>query len=380
MSMTRTIMIGLLLLCSASTAIADVIQLRRSARLLDGDIVHLRDIADLDGAEAAALGDIVLATMPQDRSTPLKLQITDIRNALELDRSVNWGRIELNGGTVIVRHRPIMQSGPPLAMRSIQLAEQTRTENRRSRSDAVIRQQADELIGLDTLRGWLARAITAELDVSPTDLQLAFDVDDEQLLDAFRSRDRFETRPMNNFKLSKRCDFDVRRWKDDTPLDRRIVSVEAWIRTELALPKSQIPRGQTLTASDLTVSEHWLTPLEHGELAPARTAIGHDSAAVLRTDSPIRRRDLRPRQIIRRGDTVHVDCLVGGGVVSMLAVAPEGAAMGDLVTLRKGRERESFTATVTGSGRAMVDRTAPVQTRAGTKLAGAATQPTKDMP
>jgi flagella basal body P-ring formation protein FlgA len=380
MPMTRTITIGLLLLCGASTAIADSIQLRRSARLLDGDIVHLRDIAELDGTEAVALGDVVLATMPQDRTKPLELHIVDIRNALELDRTINWGRIEFNGGTVIVRHRPIMQSGPPLAMRSIQLLEQTRSANRRSRSDAVVRQQADELIGLDTLRGWLARAVTAELDVSPTDLQLAFDADDEQLLDAFRNRDRFETRPMNNFKLSKRCDFDVRRWEGDTPADRQIISVEAWIRTELALPKSQIPRGQTLAEADLVVTERWLTPLEHGELAPARTAIGHDSASVLRTDSPIRRRDLRPRQIIRRGDTVHVDCLVGGGVISMMAVATEGAALGDMITLRKGRDRESFTAKVTGSGRAMVDRTAPARTLAGTKLADAATQHTKDMP
>ena len=377
MGMKRNITGGLLLLCGASTAFADVIQLRRSIRLVDGELVHLRDVADLDGPDAVALGDVVLATMPQDRSKPLQLHIVDIRNALEVDRNVNWGRIEFNGGTVIVRHRPIMQSGPPLAMRSIQLLEQVKTSGRRPHADAVVRQQADELIGLDTLRGWLARAVTAELGISPTDLQLSFDADDDELLDAFRSRDRFETRPMNNFKMSKRCDFDVRRWSSGAAQDRRIISVEAWVRTELALPTSQIPRGHTLTLNDIELTERWLTPLEHNELAPVDNAIGYDSAGVLRAGSPIRQRDIRARQIIRRGDTVNVDCLVGGGVITMQAVATEGAALGDMITLRKGRERESFMAKVTGTARAMVDRTTPVH--AGSKLAGAA-QHTKDMP
>ena len=380
MSMTRTITTGLLLLCGTTTALADVIQLRRSVRLTDGDIVHLRDIADLDGADALALGELVLATMPQDRSAPLELHITDIRHAIELEHAVNWGRIELNGGTVVVRHRPIMQSGPPLAMRSIQLLNEVKGPARRTRSDLTVRQPADELIGLDTLRGWLTRSIMAELGVAPGNLQLAFDVDDEQVLDAFRSRDRFETRPMNNFRLSKRCDFDVRRWSDDSPQDRMIISVEAWIRTELALPKSQIPRGRTLSRNDLALTERWLTPLEHAELAPAADVVGQDSAIVLRTDSPIRQRDLKPKQLIRRGDTVHVDCLVGGGVISMKAVATEGAALGDVITLRKGRDRESFTAKVTGSGRAMVDRNTTIQELAGTKLAGATTSNAKDIP
>ena len=152
------------------------------------------------------------------------------------------------------------------------------------------------------------------------------------------------------------------------------------IRTELALPKSQIPRGRTPSRNDLALTERWLTPLEHAELAPAADVVGQDSAIVLRTDSPIRQRDLKPKQLIRRGDTVHVDCLVGGGVISMKAVATEGAALGDVITLRKGRDRESFTAKVTGSGRAMVDRNTTIQELAGTKLAGATTSNAKDIP
>ena len=84
----------------------------------------------------------------------------------------------------------------------------------------------------------------------PGDLQLAFDVDDEQVLDAFRSRDRFETRPMNNFELSKRCDFDVRRWSGDSPQDRMIISVETLDRTNWHFEITD-PRGRTLSRTTL---------------------------------------------------------------------------------------------------------------------------------
>lgn len=53
---------------------------------------------------------------------------------------------------------------------------------------------------------------------------------------------------------------------------------------------------------------------------------------------------------------MNVDCLVGGGVLSTQAVAVNDAAAGDMIELRKGRERETFTARAVGPGKAVLDQ------------------------
>ena len=338
-----------MLLAATTPSLADAIHIRKSVRLAaNNTAVRLGDIATLDGETAIAMSNVVVAQLGPADGKPLELHVDDIRATLdELD--VHWGRMELSGGTVIIRKRTTTETGPPLAMQSLQL-DGLRVVH--AGNDRVAMEQAADLIGLDTLRGWLARAIVAELKVSPSDLQLGFDADDQA---ALSMRGQFEARPMNNFNLSKRCDFNVRHWSKNTPGKQQVMSVHAKVRTDVASIRSHVKGGQTINQQDLVRSQQWLNPLERSDIATLDQIIGSDADSVLRQDSIVRIRHLKTPIAIQRGDTVSVDCLIGGGVLNTQAVATESAAIGDMIQLRKGRDRETFLARVTGPGAAVLE-------------------------
>ena len=347
--MTFKSTIAIALLAATTPSFADAIHIRKSVRIATNNTaIRLGDIATLDGEAAIAMSNVVVAQLVLADSEPLELHVDDIRATLdELD--VHWGRMELSGGTVIIRKRTATETGPPLAMQSLQL-DGLRVMH--AGNTHMVMEEAAELIGLDTLRGWLARSVVAELKVSPSDLQLGFDADDHASLSM---RGRFEARPMNNFNLSKRCDFNVRHWSENTPGKHQIISIHAKIKTDVVSIRTQVKGGQTIRQQDLTLSQQWLNPLDRSNIARLDQIIGSDADSVLRQDSIVRTRHLKTPIAIQRGDTVSVDCLIGGGVLNTQAVATESAAIGDMIQLRKGRDRETFLARVTGPGAAVLE-------------------------
>ena len=69
----------------------------------------------------------------------------------------------------------------------------------------------------------------------------------------------------------------------------------------------------------------------------------------------LRSRDLAQPLLIKRGDDVRVSCLVGGAVMTLRATAESSGVAGDSITLRKGRERNTFTARITARGEAVLE-------------------------
>lgn len=350
----RTTMIGLLAAaCVASSTAGDTITLRRSVRLAgDGNVIRLCDIAILDGEYAESIGELEVGSINPDQVQPLEIHVAEVRRLLN-EQQIHWGRINLNGQTSIVRPRRTGQVELPLAMHSIDLAARSvPTKQPRRELDEA---RADTLLGLDTFRGWLARSLITELKVEPGNLELLFQRSQAGVLDQPLSTGRFEIRAMNVSSRSERLDYEVRQWKNGQPVSRSVVSIEPRIRTVVARLRIDIPRGQTILAEHVETVEQWMTPLQRtGRVAPSSIS-GRAAAERLRADSILRERDLKQAVAIRRGDDVRISCIVGGGVLSLRAVAEEDGSIGDIVRLRKGRERDTFTARITGRGEAVLD-------------------------
>ena len=75
----------------------------------------------------------------------------------------------------------------------------------------------------------------------------------------------------------------------------------------------------------------------------------------LKAGDLINKKDVKSEILVNRGDRVIVRCVVGGVVISLEATARSNAAEGEKVELRKLGERDTFMATVTGPGAAIVD-------------------------
>lgn len=336
----------------AHTAAGDEINLNGSVRLVPGaEVVRLGDIAGLVGARAERLADTVVADAPGGGKV-LEISVRQVRQALS-DADVHWGKVLLSGRTVIVRPAFSADAAPPLAMTPAAIASAARTPPRRV--DASRPEPAADIATLRTVRGVVSRAVTAGLGAAPDDLRLIFnDEHDGAVLDTAEEAFRFEIQPLGSLH-SDRLELRVRAWAGGRVQQEHTIAVRPLIRTDVAVLRRDLDRGEPIYESDLEEESRWLPPSQARDLAGVVQAVGRLAATRLRAGEPLRARHIKREHLIRNGDRVVVRCLVGGVVISLEAEARGNGAEGDRIELRKLGERHTFMATVSGPGAAVID-------------------------
>jgi flagella basal body P-ring formation protein FlgA len=334
----------------ATAAHADRIMLRASVRLDPGaEVVHLADVATIEGEEATQYAGLVLAEV--EGVEPIELTIRDIRARLD-DAGAHWGRINLNGRAVIVRPRRGVAVSDPVAMKAITLSStsQGREEFEPAEDDVLAAHVIEEL----TLRGEIARSIVEALDVPSMDVRLIFDHDDVDALMASGERHRFELAPESSL-CSDRVTITARMWSDTRVTNTAQITLRPLVRIDTAEVTRDLDRREMITSADVEVKRQWITPLRAAVACPPGQAIGRIAARTLNTGDLLRLRDVTKPAVIERGDRVTVRCLVGGVAISLQAEALADGAAGETIEMRKLGEREHFIATVIGPGEAVVD-------------------------
>jgi flagella basal body P-ring formation protein FlgA len=122
-----------------------------------------------------------------------------------------------------------------------------------------------------------------------------------------------------------------------------------------------------VTESALSITNEWLKPSVANNLCPAEECAGRIASSNLKAGAPVKRKHVHRERVIERGDRVVVRCLVGGVVISMQAEARSDGSVGDEVELRKPGERNTFFATVSGPGEAVMDLSRPRPARTDDK-------------
>ena len=348
------ITLAVIALCAACAG-ADAIRLKTSVRLPRGaDAVRLADIADLDGPEARAFADLVVADVV-DPSFPLELHIRRVR-ALLHEAGAHWGHINLSGKKVVVRPRFAPSSGPPAAMRGDSLVA-VRTSPREitgERNPGIDDHLAAAIIDAPTLRGELARFIVEALNAPPQRLRLLFDTTDAQTLEASSDDFRFELKPESR-AASERVVFTARLWKDGRVADSRQIALRPLVLVDTAVLRREIARDETIDPQDVDVQPRWLAPPQAAIVCSPEGAAGRVASRRLNAGDLLRDKHVRRQTLIQRGDRVAVRCLVGGVVISLQAEACQHGVEGQTIECRKLGERDTFIATVTARGEAVID-------------------------
>ena len=346
--------IGAGLFVMATTAMADSITLRSSAqRSLDANLITLADIAILEGSEAQGWGSLGITEV--DGQDPIRITVADVRRRLE-DSGVHWGRVDLHGQVVVVRPEGKASAKPPTAMRAMSIG------RGRSAADRVEQPRpASESTDSNSLRGAVIRYLVTSLDTTPENMKVIFDSGDDRWLDATLKDARYEIKAMNDLAMSDRIDLELRRWSDGRPGERRLLKVKPLIRCTVAQAAVNLPRHSAIQADQVTPVEAWLTPSQRTIRLHPVDVVGRVPVAPLRRGTMFRSRDIRSVQLVDRGDQVIVRCLVGGAAISLRAKAESSGGLGESIELRKGRERETFTAIVTGPGEALIDVADPIR-------------------
>lgn len=355
-------------LLAASGAFGDSIVLLDTAHLGGtGSVIRLSDVARLDGAYATELGTLELGSVDARTGRTLELHIGDVRSRLD-EHGVHWGRITLSGRRVLIRSDVAAGRSGLLAMQPL---DTTAAGLQAAPRRAMQRTMADEVIGDSTLRGQLTRRIAEVLEVEANRLQLDFPIDRNGLLETPSAEGQFEIKLLNSPRKSNRLEFEVRRWSNGVPSSRELISVEPAIRTTMTRLRSDVPRGRPVLAEHVESVQQWMSPLErHDRIAP-ESIDGRAAAVRLRAGTILRTRDLKQPLLVRRGDDVRVSCLVGGAVMTLRATAESGGVAGETITLRKGRERQTFNARITARGEAVLELDTAATARVADASSGA---------
>ncbi len=338
---------------AAAPALADTVTLKGSVRLPPGAReVRLADIAKLDGAHAQSLAETVITSLSGDGEA-LEITIQQVRRMLS-DAGAHWGKVQLSGRTVIVRPPGTGGVSPARLMAPASVSPPARPLARSARTRTS--ESAQELIELATLRGAVARTMAAGVGIDPDSLRLSFDVHDRDFLDTPLDAFRFEIQPLSSFR-SDRIELSVRAWQDGRIRQSRTITVRPTLRTNVALLRRALERGDEVREEDLSVEARWLTPSQAGTYSTLVQAVGRIAAIDLPAGEQLRSRHLKRTVLIKRGDRVMVRCLVGGVVITLEAEARSDGAEGEQLELRKLGERQTFFASVTGPGAAVLDLT-----------------------
>ena len=340
----RTTLFVLIVLCCAAPAAGEAfvpaadavpIELRGEARVT-GQTVLLRQIGHLP-PENAKLGQTVVATLGRGKYT--ELDAADVADALRA-AGISPAAVRLLGA-----RRCLVTRLDAAYDEAAQL---------RAWADAEPAAAPAPAGPVRELRDVLVEDAADRLAAEAGNLSVNFEGDD-RLLGLPDGPFVFEVDRRRGRGLG-RCAWDVTITRDGTP-ERHVV--EAIVGRTIRQPvlARAVAAGEPIDAADVRWREVTLDrdpptpPATADDLAGAAAARALDAGAVLD------RRAIRPIPLVRRGQFVSVLISRGGVIVKAVATALEDATAGQAVRLRDEATRSTYTALVTGPGRAALGQT-----------------------
>lgn len=329
----------------------DSITLKQSIQTSQvGPAILLRDIAELQGPEAIALGDVEVLRVNGRQA--VEITVSDIRRRLD-EAGVHWGKVNLNGRSVTIRPGREPAAGAPRAMTPAQIEPIAIAQNIDAGRDERI---ARELMDEPTLRGAIANLIVSHMRMPPEHLQLGFERADDDLLSTRTDAARFELHPLGSL-AGDRIEMRVRVWESGKVQRSSNVTINPLLRISAATLQNDVQKDQMITETDVLERDHWLPPSQASQMVNRVGAIGRIATRRMNAGEVLREKTIRRDITIKRGDLVTVRCLIGGAVISLQAEARGDGGEGDTIEFRKQGERDTFHATITGRGEAVVDLT-----------------------
>ncbi len=319
-ALKRTVMAWSLPFLWVGPASADgSITLRPIARIEEGRPIRLMDIADIRGDECERFGTLELEPLVFRDG---QVSLHEIRDVLDAQHGVNWGRIALSGSDCrVVRIDtpavPTSDSGTPS-------------------SD----QPTSETTGVPVVKHLIGPQIAESMGVDPSRLRLTFDDRDESraLLQTETIGRRIEVRPIGR---SDTLPISITIYDGPSIVARGIVRARVEVQREIAVARVEISRGAIVTDELIERQMAWLAPSDRS-LDPSR--LGELSIAQIRIapGRTLTEQSVQAAFAIEKGDIAVIHCLSGGFVMKMRARALADGRPGETIDFapldgRKGR-------------------------------------------
>ncbi len=344
----------------AGGALADVsVTLRATATIAGGAVngkassraVTLADVAVIDPPtteEATKIAEIVV--IPAAIGTPASaITIAQVRAAMDAAK-VHWGKTTLRGSSCAMTF-----SG----METPASRPTTYTTPGRAGLGQMTPQLVDVGEGGDgpaTVRQAVSGRLLDLYNVDAADLRLAFDAADEDFLSQHIWKSGVERRvdvQPNGTGGSVRTPVSIAIYEGDRIAATRMIAVQALLNRQVVTARSPIARGQMIGPDLVEVGRQWMGPNAKPPVGP-EAAVGQIAAKAIAAGAVLAAADVTAPIVCKRGDIVWVHALSGSLTVKAKCRAQGQARDGELVQLKMDGSDRTFSARMSGVGRAVM--------------------------
>ena len=316
--------------CVSAARGQDTITLRSSAEVGEGKVA-LKDVADLSGKAAEALGEVVVfEKWPGGEASWTTLEIAAVRTTLNATPNVNWGRLSLNGSSCTVR-RAVKVTEVPAAVPTAETAGVTTDP-----SGARVREQ-------------VAARLAIVFAVDEKLIRLTFEDSAKGLLDLPTAGRVVEITPNG---VADRVPLTIRVFEKDRIVASGTTRVGVTIRRDVLIAKAAMKRGDLLALKDAQIEARWVGPtMPAADVADFGSVV---KASKLAQGQMILDSDLELAVVIKKGELVSVSCVAGSVILQTIARAGSDGRVGDMIKFEgTDKKKQVFLARVAGPGKAV---------------------------
>ena len=324
----------------------DSIQLKRTTRLRHADTrITLADIAVIQGDYAKGFATLVVDRM-DDPSLAMKVTVDQVSDALDL-AGANWARLELNGGTAIVRPRSTRMAtkNDPRACAPLELQPADRSGETPGSYDTpvattqlpVLTIDPREIVEEDSPRGLIALQMARFWRGTDRPVRIHMQSSRTSLLDERELRPRVRLQGAVRNGTGR---FSV------LMEDEGLIEVEACLEVEQLVIRAggALQKGTRVRPSDIESRTEWVRLTEDPENRLGLDMIlGGELARSVRPGASLQMDDFVPA--VRRNDPIRVKSRSSGFNLALECISLEEGHVGQVIEVRPdvagGRSRDT---------------------------------------
>lgn len=309
----------------------DSIRVRESVERASPGPITLADVAEISGEDAGKLGGIVVVSNAGAGESTISVET--IRGLLESRDDVNWGRLELRGGSCRV------WVGKPETPKPKAPAARAGKEPLPIPDGPIVRRLIEE-------------RIVAALKVLAGDVKLTFEDRDAELLNTSTLGRASDITLVGS---SPEQPISVTLYEGDKIAASGTVRVGVRVRRMAAVLSDDLKRGEEITAAKLTGEERWLPHTV--DCVSVEDVVGRVAKAALPQGKVLEASDVQAPLVVKKGELVRVHCVNGAFVLKTTARAMGDGRLGELVTLQPVGSARTFQARMDAPGIAVLAST-----------------------
>ena len=332
------------ILAVASTVHAGEIRIRAGA-LVNGPVITLGDVADLEGADAQSLANLEVAQA--GTRDEVMVRLADVRGLLA-DRDINWGSLTLSGYSrcivevqqANVKAQPTVDTLPaPKVSRAARVERAMRDHAART----AVTANGRHAMSVDrpfAVRDRIIEMIAKANRTTADQLEIEFTRGDDDLLVTPLAAISCEMNPLSTNTLG-RVVFEVNVWEDDGRIREHRITASVARRYVAVVARRSISRGDRISRGDVEMRDVLIDRDGDPPLTVLGDVVGKVAASILRPGTVVTSRRVEAPLLVKRGEVVVVHAKVGSYLIRMEGRAKADGAMGETITVERNREEIS---------------------------------------